>query len=68
MGAFGDPITSGLVTNFAHPGGDGIGLSTMPIELTAKRLQLLKEIGPAASAGSQCCGIPIHAVQAAGGD
>ena len=44
--AFGDPVTSGLVTNFAHPGGNITGLSTMPIELSAKRLQLLKEIVP----------------------
>jgi putative ABC transport system substrate-binding protein len=41
-----DPIASGLVTNLAHPGGNITGLSTMATELSAKRLQLLKETIP----------------------
>jgi putative tryptophan/tyrosine transport system substrate-binding protein len=42
----GDPIASGLVSNLARPGGSVTGLSTMTTELTAKRLQLLKETVP----------------------
>lgn len=38
-----DPVGSDLVTNLAHPGGNITGLSTISPDLTAKRLQLLKE-------------------------
>ena len=41
-----DPVTSGLVASFARPGGNITGLSTMTSELSAKRLQLLKETIP----------------------
>jgi len=46
MAVVGDPVGSGLVTNLAHPGGNVTGLSSMSNELTAKRLQLLKEAIP----------------------
>ncbi len=42
----GDPVGSRLVTNLAHPGGNVTGLSVMTVELSAKRLQLLKEALP----------------------
>ena len=41
-----DPVGSGLVTSYAHPGGNVTGLSFMSAELGAKRLQLLKEAVP----------------------
>jgi putative ABC transport system substrate-binding protein len=41
-----DPIASGLVTNLARPGENVTGVSTMTTELSAKRLQLLKETMP----------------------
>jgi putative tryptophan/tyrosine transport system substrate-binding protein len=41
-----DPVGSGLVANLAHPGGNVTGLSIMLAELSAKRLQLLKEAMP----------------------
>ena len=41
-----DPVGSGLVTNLAHPGGNVTGLSNMITDLSAKRLQLLKEAVP----------------------
>jgi putative tryptophan/tyrosine transport system substrate-binding protein len=44
--ATGDPIAAGLVTSLAHPGGNVTGLSGMVTELSAKRLQLLKEMIP----------------------
>jgi putative ABC transport system substrate-binding protein len=46
MAAVADPIESGLVTNLAHPGGNVTGLAPMTVELSAKRLQLLKEAMP----------------------
>ena len=44
MGAIGDPIGPGVVTNLAHPGGNITGLSSLAGELEAKRLELLKEV------------------------
>jgi ABC-type uncharacterized transport system substrate-binding protein len=41
-----DPVGSGLVASLAHPGGNVTGLSNMLAELSAKRLQLLKEAIP----------------------
>jgi len=41
-----DPVGSGLVTSLAHPGGNVTGLTIMTTELSAKRLQLLKEAIP----------------------
>ena len=44
-----DPVGSGLVTNLAHPGGNITGFSNMLVELSAKRLELLKEAIPRAA-------------------
>jgi putative ABC transport system substrate-binding protein len=41
-----DPLASGLVTSLAHPDGNVTGLSSLTVELRAKRLQLLKETIP----------------------
>ena len=41
-----DPVGSGVVANLAHPGGNITGFSLMTSELSAKRLQLLKEAIP----------------------
>ena len=49
MGAIGDPLGIGIVTNLAHPGGNVTGLSSRAAELEAKRLQLLKEVVPGLS-------------------
>ena len=46
MATVADPLGSGFVTSLAHPGGNVTGLSTMMTELSAKRLQLLKEAIP----------------------
>jgi putative tryptophan/tyrosine transport system substrate-binding protein len=42
----GDPVTSGLVTTLARPGGNVTGLSSLGPELVAKRLELLKQAVP----------------------
>jgi putative ABC transport system substrate-binding protein len=41
-----DPVGSGLVESLAHPGGNLTGLSLMAVDLTGKRLELLKEAVP----------------------
>jgi putative ABC transport system substrate-binding protein len=46
MGAIGDPLGMGIVTNLAHPGANITGFSSRAAELEAKRLQLLKEVIP----------------------
>lgn len=45
----GDPVATGLVASLARPGGNVTGLSSVDPDLTAKRLQLLKEIAPGIS-------------------
>jgi putative ABC transport system substrate-binding protein len=47
MAAVGDPIAAGFITNLARPAGNVTGASLLATDLTAKRLQLLKEILPA---------------------
>jgi len=44
-----DPVTSGLVTSLARPGGNVTGLSTLTPELTSKWLELLKQAVPGIS-------------------
>ncbi len=46
MGAIGDAVGTGVVSNLARPGGNITGLSTLAAELEAKRLELLKECIP----------------------
>ena len=41
-----DPLAAGLVASLARPGANITGLSLMTPDLTAKRLELLKEILP----------------------
>jgi putative ABC transport system substrate-binding protein len=43
-----DPVGSGLVKNLARPGGNLTGVSTRHAELAVKRLQLMRELLPAA--------------------
>jgi putative tryptophan/tyrosine transport system substrate-binding protein len=49
MGAVGDPLGIGIVTNLARPGGNVTGFSSRAAELEGKRLQLLKEVVPGLS-------------------
>jgi putative ABC transport system substrate-binding protein len=41
-----DPMGTGLVTNLARPGGNATGVSSTGPELTAKRLELLRQFAP----------------------
>ncbi|HKF08277.1 MAG TPA: ABC transporter substrate-binding protein [Xanthobacteraceae bacterium] len=44
--AMGDPVGDGLIASLARPGGNVTGLTFLAPELTAKRLQLLKDALP----------------------
>ena len=44
-----DPVESGLVTSLAHPGGNLTGVSFVPAELAAKRLEMLRQLVPKAT-------------------
>jgi putative ABC transport system substrate-binding protein len=46
MAAVGDPIAAGFIASLAHPGANVTGASLLATELTAKRLQLLKDVLP----------------------
>jgi ABC-type uncharacterized transport system substrate-binding protein len=43
----GDPVATGLVDSLSRPNGNVTGISDMAIELSAKRLELLKDMVPA---------------------
>ncbi|MGZ5874798.1 MAG: ABC transporter substrate binding protein, partial [Bradyrhizobium sp.] len=47
--AVGDPVGAGIVESLARPGGNVTGLSDLAAHLQGHRLQLLREIAPAAS-------------------
>jgi putative ABC transport system substrate-binding protein len=46
MTIVGDPVGSGLVASLANPGGNVTGSTSLAFDLTAKQLQLLKELIP----------------------
>jgi len=41
-----DPVGAGLVTSFARPGGHATGVTSLNVELDAKRLEILKQAMP----------------------
>lgn len=45
----GDPVAAKLVTSLARPGGNLTGITLMSVPLTAKRIELLKEVLPRAT-------------------
>jgi putative ABC transport system substrate-binding protein len=49
MTASTDPVGTGFVSSLAHPGGNVTGFTSISPELSAKRLELLKEVVPGLS-------------------
>jgi ABC-type uncharacterized transport system substrate-binding protein len=49
MVATSDPVGTGLIASLVHPGGSITGLTRMSAELSAKRLELLKDVLPGVS-------------------
>ena len=45
----GEPVETGLVSSFAHPGGNVTGLANFSPDLIGKRLEFLKEVMPKVS-------------------
>ena len=46
MASAGDPLGTGVIASLNRPGGNVTGLTQIATDLTAKRLQLLKEVAP----------------------
>jgi putative tryptophan/tyrosine transport system substrate-binding protein len=42
----GDPVGSGFVSSYPRPGGNATGFNNLPLTITSKWLELLKEIAP----------------------
>ncbi len=49
MAAVGDPVATGLVASYAHPGGNVTGYAILSAETAAKRAELVHELLPAAT-------------------
>jgi putative ABC transport system substrate-binding protein len=49
MAGSGDPVRDGLVASLARPGGNVTGLAMLGTEVTAKQLELLRDIAPGMS-------------------
>jgi putative ABC transport system substrate-binding protein len=52
MAATGDPVMAGLVPSLARPGGNITGVSAMLLDLSAKRVSLMKEAFPRVTRGT----------------
>jgi putative ABC transport system substrate-binding protein len=49
MAATADPVATGIVRSFAHPGGNITGLTNLVRDLAAKQMEILRELVPAGS-------------------
>ena len=56
----GDPVEFGLVASLSHPGGNATGVSIVTVDLIAKRLGLLHELVPKATAIAYMVNSNVH--------
>jgi putative tryptophan/tyrosine transport system substrate-binding protein len=56
MAPAGDPVAAGLVSSLARPGGNITGFSDIAVELSGKRLELIRELVP----GLTRVGLLVH--------
>ena len=62
-----DPVGSGLIASFAHPGGNVTGVTDYGVDLTAKKMELIRAIAPKATRiGILMSDSPIHPLQVKG--
>jgi len=62
-----DPVGSGLIASFAHPGGNVTGVTDYGVDLTAKYVELIRAIAPKATRiGILMSDSPIHPPQVKG--
>ena len=47
FGFSGDPVDAGIVASFSRPGGNATGVSMLQLDLSSKRVELLREVAPA---------------------
>ena len=60
-----DPVGGGLVNSLARPGGNATGFTNFELDISAKWLELLKQVAPRLTRGSRSCAIrPTRAVRA----
>ena len=55
--AVGDPVAAGFVDSLARPGGNATGFMAFEYTLSAKWMELLKEIAPHVTRARQSCGM-----------
>jgi len=56
----GDPVEFGLVASLSHPGANATGVSIVTVDLVAKRLGLLHELVPKATAIAYIVNSNVH--------
>jgi ABC-type uncharacterized transport system substrate-binding protein len=60
MTVSGDPVAEGLAASLARPGRNVTGLTILTIDLSGKRLELLKETVPGILSRGRLLEAPLH--------
>jgi putative ABC transport system substrate-binding protein len=60
-----DPVSAGIASDYARPGGNATGVTNRYLEITAKRVELMRELLPAAKRIAMVTGVFDHVIEAA---